>query len=213
MRRIVDEVVEADASLADVFEGPETMPAEAWPRVREARVRLHHLINETPHLDWLLLTKRPENVVRFAEGPERSWTENTPPNVWLGASVENRAEVGRIDVLRRVTAAVRFLSVEPLLEDLGRLDLSGIDWCIVGGESGGGARPMNVEWARSLVRQCRAAGVKVFVKQLGANPTQLDVGGTFDRAFVRTTQLRLRDRKGGDMDEFPADLRVREFPR
>ena len=231
------------ASLADVFEGPETMPAEAWPRVREARVRLHHLINDTPHLDWLLLTKRPENVVRFAEGPERSWTENMPPNVWLGASVENQAAADeRIPHLLRVPAAVRFLSCEPLL---GSVDLTEhlphvrcvrcgwsnatdpngtgrcpnrcgplqkanpgrIDWCIVGGESGGGARPMNVEWARALVAQCRAAGVKVFVKQMGSNPQ-------FQTPDMHGPQLlTLRDRKGGEVDEFPEDLRVREFPR
>jgi len=178
---------------------PEPLLTMGW-----VRFRLFDLIEQTPHLDWLLLTKRPENVAEMV--PEK-WHDGFPRNVWLGASVENRAEVGRIDVLRRVTAAVRFLSVEPLLEDLGRLDLSGIDWVIVGGESGRGARPMNVEWARALVAQCRAAGVKVFVKQMGSNPQ-------FQTPDMHGPQLlTLRDRKGGEVDEFPDDLRVREFPR
>ena len=178
---------------------PEPLLTMGW-----VRFRLFDLIEQTPHLDWLLLTKRPENVAEMV--PEK-WHDGFPRNVWLGASVENRAEVGRIDVLRRVPAAVRFLSVEPLVEDLGRLDLSGNHRVIVGGESGRGARPMNVEWVRSLVGQCRAAGVKVFVKQMGTNPQ-------FQTADMHGPQLlTLRDRKGGEVDEFPEDLRVREFPR
>ena len=197
------------------------------------RQRLFDLIAATPHLDWLLLTKRPENIARMM-WPGPTATDPVPllgggdylPNVWLGTSVENQAAAdARIPHLLRVPAAVRFLSCEPLLGpvDLTKLlyrgdylnpldttnDLAAphIDWCIIGGESGPGARPFNVEWARSLVRQCRAAGVKVFVKQLGANPQ-------FQTADMHGPQLlTLRDRKGGDVDEFPEDLRVREFPR
>ena len=151
------------------------------------------------------------------------------PNVWLGVSVEDRKYgVPRIDHLRECPAAVRFLSIEPLLEDLGELDLRGIDWVIVGGESGPGARVFDIAWARSIVRQCRVAGVPVFVKQLGANPIESCVrcGG---RGIARSNDgsdpdwcgecaggtpwaLALASRKGGDMAEWPADLRVREVP-
>lgn len=181
------------ASLADVFEGPETMPAESVEPVEKARDRLFDLICETGNLDWLLLTKRPENIAAAldrqmtrrpfvvhdsAAGPraERwtNWKEigMTParlwPNLWLGTSVGNRRHgVPRIDALRAVPAAVRFLSVEPLLEDLGPLDLTGISWVIVGGESGHGARPMHPEWVTSIRDQCARAGVAFFFKQWG----------------------------------------------
>ena len=89
------------------------------------------------------------------------------PNVWLGSSVEDRARKDRINHLRDTPAAVRFLSLEPLLEDLGALDLTGIDWVIVGGESGSNARPMHPDWVRSLRDQCQAAGVPFFFKQWG----------------------------------------------
>jgi protein gp37 len=90
------------------------------------------------------------------------------PNVWIGVSVEDRRYgLTRIPFLRRVTSWIRFLSVEPLLEDLGQIPLDGIDWVIVGGESGRGARPMKPEWALSVRDQCRAAGVPFFFKQWG----------------------------------------------
>ena len=89
-------------------------------------------------------------------------------HIWWGTSVEDRTfGVPRISELRKANASVRFLSVEPLLEELGELDLSGIDWMIVGGESGAGARPMHEEWVRSLQKQCRDAGVAFFFKQWG----------------------------------------------
>ena len=89
------------------------------------------------------------------------------PNVWMGVSVEDRARLARVDDLRATPAALRFLSLEPLLEDLGQIDLCGIDWVIVGGESGPRARPMHPDWARSLRDQCAAAGVPFFFKQWG----------------------------------------------
>lgn len=137
------------------------------------------------------------------------------PNVWLGTSVENQAVKGRIDELRKCPAAIRFLSVEPLLEDLGTLDLTGIDWVIVGGESGPHARPCNIEGIRSIVRQCKAAGVKCFVKQLGAKP--FENGKPYNPHGVFKNDLSGKpagtyDRKGGDPAEWPEDLRVREMP-
>ena len=97
----------------------------------------------------------------------RRWCGWPLPNVHLGVSVENQETKSRIDILRNVPAAVRFLSLEPLLEDLGELDLQGIHWVIVGGESGPHARPMHPDWVRSIRDQCVAAGVPFFFKQWG----------------------------------------------
>jgi len=127
----------------------------------EWRVDAWRAIRYTEHHTYQILTKRPE---RIAGHLPYGWPF---PNVWLGVSVENRENLGRIDLLRKTPAAVRFLSLEPLLEDLGTLDLSGISWVIVGGESGPGARAMDPDWARSVRDQCVAAGVPFFFKQWG----------------------------------------------
>jgi protein gp37 len=157
------------------------------------------------------------------------------PNVWLGVSVEDQATADeRIPLLLQTPAAVRFVSYEPALgpvdfsifmqanrtvAGLNRLAFggmpvistrAGLDWLIVGGESGPGARPCDVEWIRSAVRQCREAGVPVFVKQLGARPYHR-VGD--DPGLDGMYRLVLRDRKGSDSTEWPEDLRVREFPK
>lgn len=108
-----------------------------------------------------ILTKRSARLAQLA--PLLPW----PENVWVGVTVENAACVYRIDHLRQVGAAVRFLSMEPLLTDVASVDLSGIHWVIVGGESGPGARPMAAEWARDVRDQCRQAGVPFFFKQWG----------------------------------------------
>lgn len=122
-------------------------------------------------------------------------------NIWLGASIEDRIRKSRMDLLRDTPAASRFLSIEPLLEDVGVLDLRGIDWVIIGGESGPGARTLDLAWARQIIAQCREAGVACFIKQLGRTPIE------------NGEPLRLDDRKGADMAEWPEDLRVRQFPR
>lgn len=123
------------------------------------------------HRKDLCTIKAMNVVVHDADLRRLSWggRESWPlPNVWMGVSVEDRKYgLPRIDVLRTIPAAVRFLSVEPLLEDLGTLDLRGIDWVIVGGESGPGCRPMREEWALSIRDQCAAAGVPFFFKQWG----------------------------------------------
>jgi len=115
----------------------------------------------TPQHTYQVLTKRAARLPRYFAN------RSCPPNVWLGVSVEDRRRLRRIDQLRKVDASVRFLSIEPLLEDLGKLDLDGIDWVIVGGESGHRARRMHASWADSVRRQCRAAGVAFFFKQWG----------------------------------------------
>jgi protein gp37 len=128
------------------------------------RERLWELIRATPNLDWQLLTKRAPNLKRCLP---LDWGIGYP-NVWLGVTVENRSHgLPRIEHLRRIPAKVRFLSVEPLLEDLGEIDLAGIHWVIVGGESGPHPRPMAIEWVDSLRRQCVAAEVPFFFKQWG----------------------------------------------
>jgi protein gp37 len=116
----------------------------------------------TPQHSYQVLTKRAARMARFFR------TRVVPSNVWLGVSVENRRHgVPRIDYLRTINAGIRFLSVEPLLEDVGALDLSGIHWVIVGGESGPKARPMAPEWAESVRAQCQNQEVAFFFKQWG----------------------------------------------
>lgn len=148
------------ASLADVFDNQ--VPTR-W------RDDLWHLIDQTPNLDWLLLTKRPQNIAKMlptAEIGAPVWGEGWR-NVWLGTTIEDRKRLENADHLRAVPATVRFLSVEPLLEDLGEVDLTGIHLMIVGGESGPKARTMHPAWVRSLREQCAAASVAFFFKQWG----------------------------------------------
>lgn len=166
-------------SLCDVFEDREDL--EPW------RIDLMKLIEKTPYLDWLLLTKRPENVKRMIEKAQEQsgagvyadvWIMRT--GVWIGTSVENQEQADkRIPHLLSIPACVRFLSMEPLLGpvDLGFgevmpgrwqwMDHGSLHWVIVGGESGHNARPMHPEWVRSIKRQCQAAGVPFFFKQWG----------------------------------------------
>lgn len=124
---------------------------------------LFSIIKDTPQHTYQLLTKRSERLVEYFA------SRSCPQNAWIGVSVEDRRYgVPRIDHLRKIAAPVRFLSIEPLLEDLGSLDLSGMHWVIVGGESGHGARPMKAEWVQSIKRQVDAVGAHFFFKQWGA---------------------------------------------
>lgn len=111
-----------------------------------------------------ILTKRSERLLKLSH--LLPW----PENVWMGVSVENQDYTFRIDHLREADTQVKFLSLEPLLCPLPNLNLNGIDWTIVGGESGHGARPMELDWARAIRDQCQRAGVKFFMKQLGGFP-------------------------------------------
>lgn len=224
------------ASLADVFEDKPDQP-----EMNDWRADLMFLIQDTPNLDWLLLTKRPENIMPMFN---KSWTsmggaciDKLPDNVWIGTSVENQEQADkRIPKLLGIPAKVRFLSMEPLLEkvdiscyigihkcpDCGvyeqdqgfatthcatcghEIDASYeppyVDWVIVGGESGNKARRFDLSWAYSIVNQCQAASIPVFVKQFGENPTSIPCGYKFT------------DKKAGNWDEWPEDLRVREYP-
>lgn len=143
------------ASYGDVLEDR--------PDLAEPRARLVRKIEYCEALDWLLLTKRPQNFQRLFP-----WRDTYPPNVWAMTTVGCKSSLWRIDALREVPAVVRGLSVEPLLEDLGTVNLDDIHWVIVGGESGPGARPMHASWVRNLRNQCSSAGVAFFFKQWGA---------------------------------------------
>ncbi|CAD6879954.1 Bacteriophage protein gp37 [Methylomonas albis] len=120
------------------------------------------VIEKTPQHTYQILTKRAERL------PDYFSQRRCPANVWLGVSVEDRKfGVPRIDQLKQVSAAIRFLSIEPLLEDLGTIDLNGIHWVIVGGESGPKARPMKPEWVENIKTQAGETGVAFFFKQWG----------------------------------------------
>ncbi|WP_294124286.1 DUF5131 family protein [Sphingomonas sp.] len=267
------------ASLADIFEdwdkpivdhhqrelftinGGKYFTESNYPECRPAtmddmRRDLFALIDATPHLDWLLLTKRPENVRRmwmqlgFPDAGVPGTLGRRPYlyNVWLGTSISEQETADRnlphLLACRDLCPAL-FVSAEPLLGEIsavmpnwskypygqklaqnerynwltgevtterGRVfkssDGETIDWLIIGGESGPKARPCNIAHVRSLVEQCKAADVACFVKQLGSDPREPCGVGFFGRAAY----VNLQDPKGADMSEWPADLRVREFP-
>lgn len=124
--------------------------------------KVFRVIEQAPQHTFQILTKRAKRMSDFMGG------RIAPKNAWLGVTVENRTHgLPRIDLLRTVEARIRFLSIEPLLEDLGEIDLTGIHWVIVGGESGVQARPMRPEWVTSVQRQCQAQRVAFFFKQWG----------------------------------------------
>jgi len=124
--------------------------------------RVFEVMNAADWHQFQVLTKRPERALRLAD--ELPWS----PNIWIGTSIENMAVAGRADSIRAINqAAVRFISAEPLLGPLNDLDLSGIEWVIGGGESGGGYRPCDPTWARSLRDKCQDAGIAFFWKQWG----------------------------------------------
>ena len=160
--------------------------------------RAFQVMASTPRHIYMALTKRAERMseyMRWGYPCDRPWPF---PNVWLGVSVEDRKYgLPRVDVLRTIPAAVRFLSVEPLLEDFGDIDLIGIHWVIVGGESGRKSRPFAVEWAQRIVAQCREQGVPVFVKQPGDAPTVagelVNVRHKSDRGVLAAHGLDIRE--------------------
>lgn len=139
-------------SMADLFH--ESVSFEFIDRVLET-------IRQTKHHRYQILTKRATRMTEYFS------QSVIPENVWLGVTVEAGEAKSRIDSLRELPAAIRFLSCEPLIEDLGELDLSGIDWVIVGGESGVQARPMKPEWVRSIMSQTEEQKAAFFFKQWG----------------------------------------------
>lgn len=179
------------ARPAFVFCGSMCDWLEDRPDLVQPRERLAQLIQDTPALTWLLLTKRIEKVAALV--PERWARHGTPKNVWLGVSAETQLRYDqRIEELMATTYGLgvsrTFVSIEPQLEPI---TLEGFrpNWVIVGGESGPGCRPFDVAWARSLRDECQDAGIAFFMKQLGGHPSK-------------------RDR----LEDLPEDLRIRERP-
>lgn len=215
------------ASLADVFdnEAPEEWRHDLWD-----------LIELTPRLTWLLLTKRIGNAMRMLR--THDWAASSRWNVWIGATIVNAEEAARdVPKLLATPAAKHFVSYEPALGPVDWTRYPGIDWIIVGGEStqGAKAREFPVRFAASTVRQARKIGAAPFVKQLGANViARNDAGfegdgddewpaGTADKVEHdpfgyreeyqgAPVRVRLKDRAGEDPAEWPEALRVREFP-
>ena len=139
-------------SMSDLFH--EKMPFEYLDQIFE-------VIGNTPQHHYQILTKREKKMKKYFE------KRRVPSNVWLGATVEDEKTKNRIDVLKSIGATIRFLSIEPLIGDVGVLDLSGMHWVIVGGESGSNARPMNPDWPKSIQKQCKQQNVAFFFKQWG----------------------------------------------
>lgn len=221
----------------------------------DVRGDLFRLIDQTPDLDWLLLTKRPENIRQmwqtvYGDSYARNCDDeslgghprNFRKNVWLGCSASTQEDLDAAvpHLLKcRDLAPVLFLSLEPLV---GPIDLEviaerygrevgccdslscewcagtglartlDIDWVIVGGESGKGARSCDIAWIRFIVQQCKAGNSLCFVKQFGAYVIEDNPGGGTTGAFPKR-RVVLRDPKGGDPDEWPEETQVREFPR
>jgi protein gp37 len=165
--------------MADVFEARRDL--NPW------RERLWTLIEETPHLDWLLLTKRPERILQMTH-----WKADWPKNVWIGTTVEDQESAEeRLPHLTRVPAMVRFISAEPLLSEVNIASWLGssIDWVITGGESGHHARPSSPSWFRSLLIQCMQADVPFHFKQWG----DWGPGEGINLAVVRKTVREAQD--------------------
>lgn len=170
-------------SMSDLFhhDVPDDFIVSVFEIMR--RAHWHH---------FQVLTKRSDRLV------ELNRIIDWPENVWMGVSVENQKYCSRIKHLSSTDAAVKFLSIEPLIGDVSAIDVSGMDWVIVGGESGPGARPMKPEWVRQCQRSCEASDVAFFFKQAGT---------------VLAREWNCTDTKGTIMPEWPEEFRVREYPR
>lgn len=206
-------------------------------------------IRKTPHHTYQILTKRPDRMRQFmaeylVPRERLGWGKGFYSHVWLGVSIEDQETAdARIPILLETPAAVWFVSAEPLLGPTSFRwatwdswkDLNGnrrrvvdqhdglrmLNWVIVGGESGPGARPCDVAWIRTIKEQCQEGGVPVFVKQLGSKPFAVEgsraaqewsaLGAT--AVMDDCGGIHTKEKKGGDMAEWPEDLRVREFPR
>lgn len=183
------------ASMSDIFEDRRDL--DPW------REKVWDVIEKTPWLDWMLLTKRPEAISRLIRP---AWKTAPRKNVWLGTTTENQRRADeRIPLLFETPASVYWISAEPLLGpiDFGKFWKSestphGIDWVIVGGESGIGARRMDPAWARDVLAQCRNAGASYHFKQKGE---------------ILAKELGCKDKAGKDPSEWPQEFQVQEFPK
>ncbi len=167
----------------------------------EWRDEAWHVIKKTPHLTYQILTKRPERILEHLPA---DWGEGYA-NVWLGVSVENQDNVGRIRIIESIPAKVKFISFEPLIGLLISDFIGAVDWIIIGGESGNDTgywryRPCALEWIERLVDGYRSSPhqTAIFVKQMGTHLAKL---------------LQMTDSHGGNLEDFPVYLRIREFPK
>ncbi len=181
------------------------------------------VVHEMQNIDWLLLTKRPELWLRRTAAAQgcsddesyhrwiELWHDGMPPaNVWLGVSIEDQKRADeRREAFKRIPAALKFVSYEPALEGVDWRGWEFINWIILGGESGPGARLCNIEWLRSGLAFFRPRGTRCFVKQLGSDA----VSKPRYAARHVSGRMFLRDPKGGNPAEWPEDLRVREWPK
>ena len=139
-------------SMSDLFH--DDMPDEYLNQIFD-------VINQTPQHTYQILTKRVENMYIYFQN------HNVPQNVWLGVTVENSKYSYRIDFLKKINATIKFISFEPLIDSVGKIDLTDIDWVIVGGESGYNGRPMKPEWVNEIYLQCQEKNIPFFFKQWG----------------------------------------------
>lgn len=173
-------------SMSDLFHSdvPDEFVARVW-----------RVMTETPQHTYQVLTKRPDRMRKLLTNP----TFGSGANIWIGTSVENASVLDRIEELRAISGFVKFISFEPLIGPIGPVDLTDIDWAIVGGESGPRARPMNAAWVQQIEDRCRAYGTAFFFKQWG---------GTNKKATGRTLNGRTYDEMPSDRISSPALQRL-----
>lgn len=189
-------------SMGDLFEKLEPDHEDYWG-VDDARRRLFAYIAVEPRLHVQLLTKRPENIAHMVPP---SWLNNWPEHVWIGATVEAPKYLERLEHLRALPARIRFVSAEPLLGQNTDFGFEGIQWVIVGGESGS-KRPFHIETGLAVVEAAKRAGAKVFFKQLGSNP---HFGGEpYSHPDEPATEKRTHRT---NPDYWPQECRIQEFP-
>ncbi|MFJ8687384.1 DUF5131 family protein [Micromonospora wenchangensis] len=190
--------------LAQVFAVMSCTPQHTYQVLSKRPERMQRLL--TSHAWWTAfaaeMVEMRDGVAPVAYGYDSG--HPALPNVWLGTSIESDKHVGRADALRDTPAAVRFISAEPLLGALPSLDLTGIDWLIVGGESGPGSRPLDLGWVRELAAKAQDAGTALFIKQLGSVWAR--------ETSVRGELVARTDPKGGHWENWPSDLLVRDYP-
>lgn len=191
-------------SLSDVFHQdiPDSFVAKMFGVMLEAQRHTFQVLTKRPER-MRRLVRRIWNAAFTGDSASSVWPPHAsgsytypPPNVWLGVSISSEEDAWRADMLRETPAAIRFLSLEPLLGPIPPSTLDGLSWVIAGGESGPGARPMDEAWVRELLAACRERGIPFFLKQFGS---------------VWSRQHGLKG-KADDPAVFPADLRVQEFP-
>jgi protein gp37 len=183
----------------------------------EFQMKFLDSMTEAPLQTFLILTKRSDILLTNTTLWLKSrHYEKMPDNIWVGCSIENPLRLKSQASAIAEVPGNRFWSLEPLLEDLGDISsyLSGVDWIILGGESGPNARICNINWFRSIIKQAKKGRIPVFVKQLGECPYESDESW---QMFATTPPepkfLKLNSKKGGDISEFPQDLRLRQFPK